>query len=95
MRPWHPGSLYELAASTDGDSLASVDRKQVNQYRWRVFGDDPHRLIAFVCECGLGRCRRTVVLTSHQYLEHRPARLVHDDHHEHGAGTERPGALHV
>ena len=63
------------------NSLASVDRKQqVNQYRWRVFGSDPQRLIAFVCECGNLECYRTVVLTSREYTGHRPALLVHNDH---------------
>lgn len=51
-----------------------------NAFRARVFGQDPARPIAFVCECGDPTCCRTVVLTLDEYDRRRPGLLIHDDH---------------
>lgn len=45
------------------------DRRAVNDYRRRAFGDRPTRRVAFVCECGDERCRRAVLLTAAEYDE--------------------------
>lgn len=45
------------------------DRRAVNDYRRRAFGDDPQRRVAFVCECADERCRRAVLLTVAEYDE--------------------------
>jgi hypothetical protein len=47
------------------------DRRAVNDYRRRAFGDEPGRRIAFVCECDDDRCRRAVLLTVAEYDEAR------------------------
>ena len=40
-----------------------TDRRQVNDSRLDLFGQDVERPIAFVCECEDTSCARTVVLT--------------------------------
>jgi hypothetical protein len=49
------------------------DRREVNDFRWRVFGGGvPDKLIAFVCECEDPGCHSTALLTVAEY-EHRRA----------------------
>jgi hypothetical protein len=42
-------------------------RREVNDYRRRMFGSEPERVVAFVCECADERCRRAVLLTAAEY----------------------------
>ncbi|MGH2970740.1 MAG: hypothetical protein ACRDNM_09160 [Gaiellaceae bacterium] len=49
--------------------MTARDRRAVNDYRRRAFGEDPERRVAFVCECGDERCRRAVVLSAEEYDE--------------------------
>lgn len=60
------------------------DRRGVNEYRRRAFGDRAERVVAFVCECADEQCRRAVLLTPVQYDEARAAgrALVVDSAHE-------------
>jgi hypothetical protein len=44
-----------------GSVAVTVDRRQINDDRRRVFGD-ARELIAFVCECDDEQCARTVPL---------------------------------
>jgi len=39
----------------------------MNLDRVRLFGSDKARVIVFVCECGDGDCRETVLLTAPQF----------------------------
>lgn len=48
-------------------------RREVNEYRRRLFGGEPERVVAFVCECADERCRRAVLLTAAQYDRARAA----------------------
>jgi len=43
------------------------DRRALNDYRRRTFGDEPERQVAFVCECADDDCRRAVLLTAAEY----------------------------
>lgn len=56
------------------------ERLGVNEFRARVFGTEPARLIGFVCECGDPECSRTVALTLDEYARARPGLLLHEDH---------------
>ncbi len=57
------------------------DRRKINDDRLLRFGgQEPTRVIAFVCECGRRDCRRTVLLTSAEYLERRSGPILHDEH---------------
>jgi redox-regulated HSP33 family molecular chaperone len=61
-------------------------RREVNDYRRRMFGREPQRVVAFVCECDDERCRRAVLLTAAEYDRARAAgRSVVVDS-SHGAG---------
>jgi hypothetical protein len=60
----------------------------VNDYRWRAFGADPDRVIAFVCECGDTSCARTVQLTSRAYTAQRDGLVLHDVHAATAGGPE-------
>jgi hypothetical protein len=46
-------------------------RRTTNEYRRRVFGSNPQRRVAFVCECRDESCRRAVLLTVAEYDETR------------------------
>lgn len=50
------------------------DRRTVNDYRRRAFGDAPGRRIAFVCECADDRCRRAVLMTAAEFDDARASR---------------------
>lgn len=45
----------------------AADRRTVNDYRRRAFGNEPSRRVAFVCECADDGCRRAVLLTVTEY----------------------------
>ena len=49
------------------------DRSKLNDYRQLVFGTDPYRKIAFVCECDNEACARTVVLNRFEFEDLRRA----------------------
>lgn len=42
-------------------------RKFINANRAQLFGNDPKRLIAFICECGDDGCAASVLLTAPEY----------------------------
>jgi hypothetical protein len=42
-------------------------RKFINANRAQLFGTDPERLIAFICECGDDGCAASVLLTAPEY----------------------------
>lgn len=72
--------------------MDTSERQRLNAGRLELFGSDPSRLIAFICECGLPGCRKTVLLTAEQYVARSPGAVVHP---EHGlpAGPEPTGGL--
>ena len=45
----------------------ATNRRVVNDYRRRTFGNLPERRVAFVCECADEGCRRAVLLTVAEY----------------------------
>ena len=48
------------------------DRREINDFRWRAFGgDDPDKLVAFICECGDPQCHSTALLTGREYEQRR------------------------
>jgi hypothetical protein len=59
----------------------TIDRRQINDDRRRVFGAAD--LIAFVCECGDDGCARTVPLSAGAYEQARatPPGLILDATH--------------
>ena len=69
------------------------NRRDVNEYRRRAFGNRPDRVVAFVCECADERCRRAVLLTPAEYDEVRAAgaAVVHDLSHVPPAGSQPGG----
>jgi hypothetical protein len=59
-------------------------RRRVNDDRRRIFGSEPQRRVAFVCECGDVRCRRAVLLTVTEFDQARASGrpVVVDQSHE-------------
>lgn len=55
--------------------------RRLNDRQLRAFRDKG-RLIAFVCECGRGDCRRSVMLTPEEYEARRPGLILHHSHDE-------------
>lgn len=60
----------------------------VNANRAQLFGSDPKRLIAFICECGEEDCAAALLLTGREYDERVSAGgpLLHE---RHSAATAR------
>jgi hypothetical protein len=57
----------------------TIDRRQINDDRRRVFGAD-HDLIAFVCECDDDACGRTVPLSAGDYDRARGGAILATAH---------------
>lgn len=57
-------------------------RQLLNESRVRLFGADPERVIAFVCECSDSDCRESVLLRAGDYATVAGAGelLKHDRH---------------
>jgi hypothetical protein len=52
--------------------LVGQDRREINDFRWRVFGGGgPDKLVAFICECPDPECRSTALLTVREYEQRR------------------------
>lgn len=49
--------------------MTVADRRVVNDYRRRAFGNEPKRQVAFLCECADDNCHRAVLLTVADYDE--------------------------
>lgn len=62
--------------------MLELERNGINDFRRRLFGEDPSRLIAFICECGDPACVRTVPLTGEEYLRLRPEPVLHPGHEQ-------------
>jgi hypothetical protein len=61
-------------------------RQLINGNRFQLFGSNPDRLIAFICECGDADCHDTVLLTAAEYQSAAGA----DElllHHKHGVAA--------
>jgi hypothetical protein len=51
----------------------------MNEDRLRIFAD-PHRPVAFVCECSDPDCLRTVVMTPAEYRARAGKPVLHESH---------------